>query len=102
MTVTKVDPTRKFKIPERELDIDGQKIRVRGMTYSETKRFRETFRSDKEAAVPLVAHMCTLEPALSVEEAAEAPTHVLMAINNAVFELSGMRDTEGAGDEKKG
>lgn len=91
----------KFKIPERELVIDEQIIRVRGMSYSETQKFRECYRKDKEAAVPLVASMCTLAPKLSLEEASDAPTHILLAINEAVFELSGMKAGKDEDGEKK-
>ena len=99
MTVYKMDGPQKFRIPCKDLEIDGQKIVVRGMTYSETKRFREAYKADKESAIPLVASMCTLDPRLTLEEASDAPTHILMAINAAAFELSGMRG-DGA-DEKK-
>lgn len=91
----------KFRIKQKELTIDGETVIVRGMSYAETRKFRETFASDKESAIPLVASMCCVQPRLSLEEANETATHVLMMINAAVFELSGMRDAIDEGNEKK-
>jgi hypothetical protein len=83
----------RFSLKETTLTIRDTQVRVRELTHAERTKF---INSEKLAMLSIVASMGTVDPPMTVEQAADEPAGVVEEIVENILALSGMGKKNGA------